>query len=234
MFDQEQIWNGLLPEFGSSQYVLASGIELLRAPHFARNRDAVLATVAVGVEKLEKLALGIMAVELGHGWPRMNGNGWGHNVAVMDKRVRAALHEQLSDGRPAPYISQLLCTVDRDAVWLGIAEALEVYATQGRFYNLDAIAGIEQPRGNPLRLWEAAEQLALDRDPELKSAIGDDDFERRLNAALADSIYRWWAMVSLAGMHGVLGGDWGKKFGADLLPKGALKVAIDPICQGAG
>ncbi|TQO20225.1 hypothetical protein FB472_1843 [Rhodoglobus vestalii] len=61
--------------------------------------------------------------------------------------------------------------------------------------------------------------------------MGSDDFDNLLGAYLADSTHRWWAMVALAGMHGVHGDDWGKKFGGDVLPSQATRVAIDPGCK---
>lgn len=89
-FTHDQIWGGLVPEFGSTKFVLATGLRLLReASPFERDKDAILATLAAGVEKLEKLALGIMAVEAGGEWPDMSDGrrGWGHRTAQMDRRL---------------------------------------------------------------------------------------------------------------------------------------------------
>jgi len=226
-----QIMGGLLPEFGSTQFVLGTGIRLLReAESFARDKDAIFATLAVGVEKVVKLSLGIMALDAGKAWPTKD--IWGHDSARMDAQLRDALRARIEGGGFTPYVRSLLCTVDGDAVWAAVVEALDIYASEGRFYNLDVIGGRTQKRGNPDDAWDRAEHAALAADPSLVQMMQslDAGFEKALSNAIADSIHRWLAMVTLLGMNGVLGDDWGKKFGADLLPEGATRVAISAAC----
>jgi len=228
---REQIMGGLLPEFGSTQFVLGTGIRLLReSDSFARDKDAVFATLAIGVEKVVKLALGIMAIDQGRPWPSKA--IWGHDSARMDLQLRDALRERIASGEFSPFVAALLCTVDNDPIWAAVVNALEIYATEGRFYNLDVIGGRTQKRGNPDEAWNAAEQAALAADPSLRQMMTalDDGFEQALSKAIADSIHRWLAMITLLGMNGVLGDEWGKMFGADLLPEGATRVPLDPSC----
>ena len=94
---REQIMGGLLPEFGSTQFVLDTGIRLLReSVSFARDKDAIFATLAVGVEKVVKLSLGIMAIDAGRPWP--SGEIWGHRSAKMDAVLRDSLRGRIAAG----------------------------------------------------------------------------------------------------------------------------------------
>jgi hypothetical protein len=236
-FTANQIWGGLFPEFASTKYVLATGLRLLRSGGpFERDKDAVFATLAVGVEKLAKLAHGLLSLDEGQPWPKMNvtRDGWGHACARMDKRLRARISArlELEEFADKVYVRQLLCTVEHDQVWAQVVEALEAYGTEGRFYALDVIAGNGREEMNPLPHWEAAENTAVELDSELASLMHTDanQFDAALSEAIAKSVHRWWALVTLSGVHGMYGEGWGKTFGADLLPDGLGRIVIDPGC----
>jgi len=232
-FSRDEVWSGLLPEFASTKYVLATGLRLIREGRFDTNKDAILATLAVGVEKLVKLAHGIMIVEAGGRWPAMGStrDGWGHAVAKMERRLRANLLERLNDGsfEYDPLLRGMLATIDEDETWAMLVSALEVYATKGRFYRLDRLAGRVQEEGAPEEIWETAELGLWQNDRALRTLLGEDPdaFNKALSNVLADTVERFIVVICLTGMHGVIGADWGVRFGADLLPEHGLRFKYE-------
>ncbi len=229
----------LINETASIRYALDSADRLLRAGGpLERERDAIFAVCSIGTEKLAKVALCLIEVSEGRGWPPVqtlnkSREGWGHALAEMDARLRAALADRIVGLEHDDLLRRMLCTVDQDVIWLGVAKTMEAYATMGRFFHLDELAGATpDPAHDPVSQWDAAERAAIAATPELQRLRENDTweaFEAALLATVADSIRRWWSLVALMGMHGALGTD-GKSFGADVLPDGAVPFRFADGC----
>ena len=226
----------LINETASIRYALDSADRLLRtAGPFERERDAIFAVCSIGIEKLAKVALCLIEVDKGRGWPPIkvlnkSRDGWGHSIGQMDNRLRDVLASRVAGKEAEVFLRRMLRTVEQDAVWSHVAGSLEAYATMGRFFHRDALAGESaDPTHDPAVLWDAAERAAVAASPTLASLQAAEPwtaFEIALLGSVADSIRRWWGMVALMGMHGVLG-DAGKSFGGDVLPDGAVPFRFD-------
>lgn len=83
-------------------------------------------------------------------------------------------------------------------VWALVVEALDVYGSKGRFYNLDILSGRTQRRGDPLDLWAAAESAAVDESAALYGLLGQEEFTTALSTSVAVSIHRWWTLITLS------------------------------------
>ncbi|XPP25643.1 MAG: hypothetical protein ACNYNX_08320 [Leucobacter sp.] len=244
-FTRQQWLEGLLPEINSARSVLATADRLLRQDGaLERDLDAVVATYAIGIERLEKLALGTAAVSKGEDWPAAMGltrKGWGHALDDMDQRLRGELRERIESGdwERATMLKSWICTIDNDPVWQAVVSALRNYADNGRYHHLDLISGREIKSKSSWEMWEIVERAAIAADPSLAEHYQRTEevaalapFEQRLRAAVADSIKRWVTIICLFGFHGVLGEDW-KKLGAAALPDDALPVRPLPECEDA-
>ena len=106
----------------------------------------MLVLLATGTEKLLKLAFGLCRQEATGSWPSLDEmgprkHGWGHRIADLDAEcgqlVRAG-----AEGATYPHqVMQALEALYPDEYigpWL---TALQRYAQQGRFHNLDRLAG---------------------------------------------------------------------------------------------
>lgn len=116
-----------------------------------------------------------------------------------------------------------LSAVEDDPVWPPLVAALNRYGQEGRFYYLDALAENPQREESPQVFWDAAEHVALESESELNDLFNrmlndnslSDEFYRKLNDRIADSLQRYWDLVAMAGVQGVLGGrgkGWGHDF----------------------
>lgn len=241
-FTSAQWLEGLLPEVNSARRVLDSADRLLRRDGpLDRDIDAVLATYAIGVERLMKLALATAAVSRGEPWPSMwsTKKGWGHALDEMDERLRGEFRQSLTAGswERQSLLESWSCTLDNDPVWTAAVSALRNYADKGRYHHLDLVAGRAGSGRSSREMWDDVELAALGSDESLadhhrRTQAGEPlgPFELRLRSAVADSIKRWVSIVCLFGMHGVLGEDW-RAIGADALPDDAVPVRVLTGCR---
>lgn len=236
------VWaSGILPEIYAAQSALATGDRLLRADvPLERDLSGILAVYSIGVERLLKLALGMCEIALGHPWPTMNStrNGWGHAIASMDERLREKLRALIDSGEfeHADMLRSWLCTLEHDLIWHAVVVTLEAYADKGRYHHLDTVAGGTVASPNPTQLWDDVEKAAIAMRPALAAQYagvlnGDpwEPFELALTTEVANSILRWEAIITAAGMHGVYGAD-GKTLGSAGLPEGALPIQVEAAC----
>ena len=220
----------LLFEMNSARQLLAFGESTLRNTRLLDpSRDAILTTTSIGVEKLLKVALGLMQIAEGDGWPskaKMR-DEFGHGVTAMDARLREHLDAWLATREGPSFVHGLVEVVRADAVWPRLLDALDAYGRSGRFYYLNALAESTQPWESPTALWDATEQAAIAQHAEIRALLGGptealNRLPVALHHAVADSLLQWWTMVAWSARHGALG-DRGRQFGFEAHPDSALR-----------
>jgi hypothetical protein len=223
----------LLFEQESARQLMAHGVHTLQdSLYFAPDRDAVLTTLSIGVEKTLKVALGLRALDETGAWPTTEQmrTTWGHKIGAMDTDLRDYLRTWAST-QGKGYVGTLVTAVDNDPVWPLLALTLDAYGRSGRFYHLDTLGERPQAWESPANMWDAAERACIEHCVDLSAreaqTVGtgtngaSEEFLRLVHARLADSVVGWWHMVVRAGMHGAFGPK-GKAFGSDCEPGSAL------------
>lgn len=83
----------LLAEMTSTRNLLAYGIRVVRTGAFIdTTRDPILTMLSIGVEKLYKLALGLIALDRDHRWPtKSEMQKQGHKLVPMHAAVMTEL-----------------------------------------------------------------------------------------------------------------------------------------------
>lgn len=210
-------------ESDSAKHLLAYGVRTLRTAAFIETtRDPIMTMLSIGVEKLLKLSLGLLHVEDNRQWLPLEvlKNEYRHDLIKMERLLREAIQEQSDRATHRYYVDQALTAVENDAVWSPLIAALNRYGKEGRFYYLDALAENPQSEESPQSYWDAAERAALQAEPDLNNLFNrmisdfslSDEFYQRLNARVADSLEKWWNLVAMAAVQGVLG-ERGKAWG---------------------
>jgi hypothetical protein len=218
----------LIRETTAARNLLGYGLLALRRTRFLdTTRDPILTMLSIGTEKTMKMALGLLYVAEKREWPPLGifKATYGHNLVVMDKALREQIRANLDRATYPAIATPLLDEVEADPLWEPIVAMLDRYGREGRFYNLDALAQVTQREESPEVFWDRVDQAALDSEPDIKqvwtASITDasrmDEFTALLNDRIAQSIDRWWRMVCMAGVQGVLG-ERGKGWGSDIDP----------------
>lgn len=210
-------------ESDSAKHLLAYGVRTLRTAAFIETtRDPIMTMLSIGVEKILKLSLGLLHVEDNRQWLPLKvlKNEYRHDLIKMERLLREAIRERADRAAHRYYVNQALTEVENDPVWPPLIVALNRYGKEGRFYYLDALAENPQREESPESYWDEAERAALQAEPDLKSLFSrmqsdcslSDEFDQRLNARVADSLEKWWNLVAMAAVQGVLG-ERGKAWG---------------------
>lgn len=210
-------------ESDSAKHLLAYGVRTLRTAAFIETtRDPIMTMLSIGIEKLLKLSLGLLHVEDNRQWLPLEvlKNEYRHDLIKMERLLREAIQERADRATHRYYVDQALTTVENDPVWPPLIAALNRYGKEGRFYYLDALAENPQREESPQSYWDVAERAALEAEPGLNSLFSrmmsdfslSDEFYQRLNARVADSLQKWWNLVAMAAVQGVLG-ERGKAWG---------------------
>lgn len=185
--------------------------------------DPLLACLAIGVEKVTKLTLGLAAVEDNGSWPDKNTmqNQYGHRVAVLDRRCREYMARNVDRASAAPYIHQLLSNLQSDARIGLVLTTLDRYGTVGRFYNLDALAEAPQADPPPRELWEHVERSVWKDNDAILARLGGPGFDQarqEINTQIAASVEAWWDLYFRAWSNGVFGAH-ARQWSAQLSPR---------------
>lgn len=216
----------VIQESDSAKHLLAYGIRALRTAAFIETtRDPIMTMLSIGVEKMLKLGLGLNHLAATRAWLPLAvlKNEHRHNLIKMEGLLREAIRENVGRATHPYHVNEALAAVDNDPVWPSLVIALNRYGQEGRFYFLDALADNPQREEGPQVFWDTAERVALENEPELNDLfhrmIGDyslsDEFYRKLNERMADSLQRYGDLVAMAGVQGVLGhrgNGWGHDF----------------------
>lgn len=211
--------------------LLAHGVDTLRN---AESIDAmfhpVLALLSPGLERLHKMTLGVCAIDDRGGWLTNEAlRKYGHGIALLHEDALSQLESRTSTAAEA--LQQKVASVRADPVLPLLVDLLDLYAREGRYFDVDVLAGRSQavePRG----LWDKIE-IAARSAPAVKLALADlnavplDKYDARNRAvdtaisaeleAIASSVERLWTAVAAAGETGALGA-LGRKYGAIIHP----------------
>lgn len=217
-------------EIDATGTLFRHGLSILAEYRFAASdAEAVFVCFAGGTEKLLKLTYGLLAIDDGDEWPpQATMKDAGHRITELDRHVRTALAERVDRSTAPGLIAKLLDWTAGDPGIAQILATLERYATNGRFYNLDRLGGVEQPGESPQALWEELQMMVIDANPELLEQMAGperDDARRTINRIIALSLGAWCELIQRSWITAVCGAEaqrWG--FQLDLghtVPKAA-------------
>ena len=205
----------LLYEIESAASLLAGGVTLLwRASAGPHEPSAILATLATGSEKLLKLSIGLLAVTETGGWPGLGDmQRRGHGILAMHVEtlndLRRRLRDPMTSGTAALALTTLRQEVIDNPVLTLTLRCLSAYATEGRFHNLDRLAGADGIGSSPKQRWEELESVILTENDELRHTLGTRAFDTvgrpGLNRVIGTSVVRWWRLHLHSWNTGVLG-----------------------------
>lgn len=217
----------LLAETISTRNLLAYGVRVVRTGMFIdTTRDPILTMLSIGVEKLFKLTLGLVALDRDHEWPAKDEmREHGHKLVVMYESVRTELRARTTNG--TQYVRGVLAKVDEDTLIEPIIEALDMYGRMGRFYYLDRLGNAPQ-KVSPEEAWQKIEEAAL-ADPNVAVSyrrvlddVGNNDvwdgFMSVLNHRIAVAVETLWIAIAVCGRNRVLG-EAGTRFGFEVHPE---------------
>jgi hypothetical protein len=223
----------LMREIDSAASLLASGTELLgRLGEDVHDPSPVLATLAIGAEKLLKLNIGLYSLETSGRWPTaavmQDRDRYHHNIARMYAETMRNVKVRLQEAPAAPGWKALASSYDvvaSDALLGLVMSCLDRYAKMGRFYNLDQLSGKVDLDPSPHELWNQLELTAAAQDSALWESIGTAEYGTvgapGIRRAIRRSISRWWSLNQRAWNLGVLGRRaqmWSLNLGNGLSP----------------
>ncbi|SDU62839.1 hypothetical protein [Jiangella alkaliphila] len=217
----------LIAEMNSTRNLLAYGLRVLRTAAFVETtRDPILTMLSIGVEKLYKLTLGIVALDRDQAWPSAQETmAWGHKLDEMHEAVMAELRVRTAD--TSEHVRARFAGVEADPVVEPVIEALDMYGRRGRFFFLDLLGEKPQSWVGPDAAWQKIESAAL-ADPAVATLysatttnVGDNDiwadFVAGLNERIALAVEQLWTMVAVCGRNHALG-ETGVVFGFEVHP----------------
>lgn len=218
--------SAFIAEMTSTRNLLAYGIRVIRTGAFVdTTRDPILTMLSIGVEKLYKLTLGLVALDQNQKWPtKAEMMKLGHGLFPMHQRVMTEL--RIRTASKSQYVRQVLAEVDNDPVVEPIIEALDLYGRMGRFFYLDQL-GADPQSVSPDAAWDKIEQAAL-ADSNVSSlfqrAMGNvndnavwSQFTSALHGRIAIAVERVWIAVAVCGRNHALG-ETGTTFGFEVHP----------------
>lgn len=169
--------------------------------------EVLFACWSLGAEKLLKLSIGVSSLETAGTWAtKSKMQGWGHNIVELHTELLRTIAANLSKSTAPGFIDQLRDTVVKDEALTGLIGALARYGMDGRFYNLDHLAGATQLEQPPRELLEEnVHQPLLAAEPGLLSNINN--LQANLNVRVADSFARWCELIYRCWRTGVFGDD---------------------------
>ena len=192
---------------------MSNGIRLIET---ARSPDqdylAAFACLAIGMEQLLKMTVGLVHVEEHGQWLDLTKfkHGYSHKVSELDQEVRELLERRRHLATHRPYIEGLGNAVENDSTLPLMIAVLTDYGSTGRYVHLDALADpgaadTVQMRPTPLRTWEEeVEEALVANDPAMMDAmrVGDSG---PLNRAAGACLRRWYDYIGANWTHGVAG-----------------------------
>ena len=216
-----------ISEMTSTRNLLAYGVRAIRTGAFSETtRDPILTMLSIGVEKLYKLTIGLVALDTDGAWPsQIEGKRSGHSLGDMHAAIMDELRVRTAD--KSEYVRGLFAEVEADPVIVPLIVALDMYGRMGRFYYLDLLGDQPQVWESPDTFWQRIESAAI-ADPvlaamytEAMEQVSNNDLwdasHRALNELIAASLERLWVMVAVVGRNHALG-ETGGTFGFEIHP----------------
>lgn len=216
-----------LAEVTSTRNLLAYGTRVVRgAPFVDTTQDPILTMLSIGLEKLYKLTLGLIALDDSGLWPSSKEmRAHGHNITRMHNLVFTEIGKRAVTG--TPYVRSLLERTHADPVVRPLISALDMYGRSGRFYHLDLLGEAQQPQESPFHYWQEVESAAAgDRiirealSAAVEETVNGELWEKvRLmtNQRIAASIEGLWEAIAVCGRNHALG-EVGAHFGFEVHP----------------
>jgi hypothetical protein len=199
-------------EAASAASLARTGLTLLRNMGSQGDADPVLVCLSTASEKMLKLTIGLAALERHGEWPsKAEMQAFSHNILKLNSQAMSEIATRIDDAVHAPAVWQAIKD-SLDIAWTEpLLTALANYGGGGRFYNLDSLAGAQQPHPSPPLLWWEMEIDILRHRPEVLESAGLElsmaEARRPLNAHTAKAYSSWWDFYFLAWRHGVVGDD---------------------------
>ena len=214
-------------EIQSATNLLRDGCASLKAMrHTSTGIDSVWTLLALGVEKLCKVAVGLDGVNKTGVWPVNRVRGYGHAIVRLDERIRRTMEASVPDAVRPHVVREALERVKTDPIWPLLRTGLDRYGSNGRYHYLDWVGGqpdFDSPRG----YWDSIEDAAVALDPDIKARFrsntpGDFDSERKQTNLLIEARDRnWWEKMYLFWLHGCFGLD-ARSMSTDINPTATL------------
>ncbi|TCI95941.1 hypothetical protein [Aeromicrobium sp. IC_218] len=216
----------LIAECTSTRNLLGYGSYVVRdAPFWDTTRDPVLTMLSIGMEKLHKLALGLIVLDDEGSWPAKAAmKDWGHGIAAMHHRLLPELVRRAGDA--SPFVRAKVGAIASNVVVPPLIRVLDLYGRSGRFFYLDSLARSPQVF-DPAHAWGDVENAARD-DPHVSNLMGNalerpadqsawDSLRSAQNERIASAIEVIWEAISSASANGVLG-EVGRMVASELAP----------------
>lgn len=207
-----QINAALAREIDAASSLLRHGLGILAEYNFAsRDAEPLFACLAGGAEKLLKLTFGLAEVDEGREWPsRATMKHAGHRIVELDTTVRTLIGERAGRSTVPGLIRELLLMSDGHPGVVQVLGALERYAVDGRFYNLDLLGGRAQGNPSPHELWMELEHDVIEANPDMLEQFAGDERDRArsdMNRIIAWSIGLWCELIRRSWITGVIGDE---------------------------
>jgi hypothetical protein len=188
--------------------------------------DPIMTMLSIGVEKMQKMALGLIHVADHGEWPTYQRfkNHWRHDLTLMHSELLPQIRNRLHLATYPNHVEPTLTAVENDVALQPALTALTSYGVAGRFYHLDRLALHPQSGEAPGRLWDQAEREIWTSDPALEAEfhatvagpVADfDAFLRRIEGGMADTIENYWELFCIAAIQGMLGERGSRSWGHD-------------------
>ena len=188
--------------------LLTDSLALLAQHPGPGNAEAFFACLAIGMQKLLKLSLGLDGVQRHGGWPSraMMRDRYGHDIQAMDTEVRQIIRDHAD--RNQGHVPSILDGLDSDPLIGQLIEAVTQYATHDPLHDLDHLAEDPPTAVSPRHLWSdlGAHVSTHELIAETLSTLDNPSaWPKAVVAGVDRSIRAWVDCYRLAWEHGVFG-----------------------------
>lgn len=192
--------------------LIAYSLNILKNPLSGPvDADPVFACLSLGMEKVLKLSVGLDAVHRSGDWPskQVMRETYGHRIGKLDHVARSVIRDHLPEAAAPPYVQEALDACDADQLASKLVEAMARYAIDGRFHNLDHLAGESPGASTPLNLWMEIQRVVLSAPAAMAELTAEVEGPFRWPRTVVDAVDRsvqgWLEMYRRAWVHGLFG-----------------------------
>jgi hypothetical protein len=220
--DRPGEWLELIEVTAHIRSFMSRGVDIMETTRSSdQDHPAAFACLAIGMEQLLKVTLGLIHADETGGWPGLKTfRTFGHDIDDLNGRVHDRLAARRSLATHARYIEGLATEFAADPVLPLMIGVLTDYGSAGRYVHLDALADpgtadVVTFRATPQRTWyDEVEGALIREDPTLLDTVMAGD-RSPLNRAAGSSLRRWYDYIGANWVHGVAG-ERAKRFGLTL------------------